>query len=472
MEDNFEFLNSSDEESELINRFESFVESGLDGYFDPSDLEEIIDIYLSNEQPDMAQKALDLGMKLHPNNALMILKLGQFQFESGALKDSLESANNCLLIEPLLEEAILLKAQIYMQLEDRLTAIKYLRQASEICDPADKPSLLIDIANEYQIEGEIEKSILELKDLLNEFPKHSEALYELAFCYDLSGQYDESIFHYNTYLDQEPYAFVAWYNLGNVFCKKSDFENAISAFDFAIAIKDDLSSAYFNKANALSHLGRYHQAIETFEEAIEHEGCQAITLNYIGECYEKLGEYSKAFSYYEHASEIDPELAEPYIGMGIIKDIEGKPEEALPYMKTAVDMDPENAANWVMLGNAQEKCNMIDKAENSYQTSLKIATNIPEAYLDYANMLSELKRYKEAIDLLMDAIVSCPESKDLFEYRLAAYLFTNGQQNEALGYLEDALQLNYNGHKDLMAYCPDLLNRTEVVKLIENYTNK
>lgn len=472
MEDNFEFLNSSEEESELISRFESFVESGVDGYFDPSDLEEIIDIYLSNEQTDMAQKALDLGLKLHPNNALILLKLGQFQFESGLLKDSLESANNSLLIEPLMEEAILLKAQIYMQLEDRMTAIKYLRQAADICDPEDKPSLLIDIANEYQIEGEIDKSIKELKQLLKEYPGNKEGLYELAFCYDLSGDFDKSIKQYNAYLDLEPYAFVGWYNLGNVFCKKNDFENAISAFDFAIAIKDDLSSAYFNKANALSHLGRYHQAIETFEEAIEHEGCQAITLNYIGECYEKLGEHQKAYSYYEHASEIDPELAEPYIGMGIIKDIEGKPKEALPFMKLAVDMDPENAANWVMLGNAQEKCGLYDEAENSYETSLKLGSNIPEAYLDYSNMLSELKRYEEAINLLLDAIVSCPESKDLFEYRLTAYLFNIGQQNEALGYLEDALQTNYSGHKDLMNYCPDLLKRTEVVKLIENYTNK
>ncbi len=471
MDDNFEFQEEQEDDAALIARFESMLSNGNQAYFDPDELEDLFNHYLFDGDINKCADVVALGVILHPNSLQIKQIHAQLKFEEGELRASLDRVNDVLSQDDANIDAYLLKAQIFIQLEERKRAIKYLFKAADLSDPEAYQDIIMDISMEYQTLEDYDSAIIILSQLLEKHPDNHSALYELAYCYDLAGKLKESISFYKVFLDKEPYSFVAWYNLGNAMCKLGNYSDAVSAFDFAIAIKDDLSSAHFNKGNALAHLGLYEASIESFEETIKHEGTQAITLNYIGESYEKLKKYDEAFSYYMHASELDPDLSEPWIGMGVVKDLTGQHLEALKYIEKAVQTDQSNAANWVMLGNAYEKNNRSIEAEEAYLSAIDIQDNLADAWFDYSNLLLDMDQANKAVEVLITGLEKCPNDKDKLEYRLAACLFITGKKDEAMTYLEHALQINFGGHKDLLEYCPEISERSEVIQLIESYSN-
>lgn len=470
-DDEFGYFDGEDEDDmEGVVKFEQMIKNNDHLYFDADELEEIVNHYLFEGDLDHANLAAQHALLLHSNTSTAHFITAQVKFEEGAFKLSMEHVNQAIDIDGGIGEFYILKGQIYTQIEDRVHAVQCYLKAADLLDDEEAQSVLLDAANTYQEVEMYEEAVKVLKRIIKEYPDNTTALYELAFCYDVMGLVDDSIEFYQKFLDDDPYSFVSWYNLGNAFCKKNDFQSAISAFDFAIVIKDDLSAAHFNKGNALTHLGRYKEAIEAFEESMNHEGCQAITLNYIGECYEKLKEYDKALSHFEHACELDPELSEPWIGRGIIMDIQGEKDLCLEYLNHAITIDDENAANWVVLGNAHEKHNELDLAEEAYRKSISLNNQLVEAWVDLAALLQHRKRDAESIEELFNAIKACPEHKTMLEYRLVAYLFKAGKQAEAMTYLEDALKINFGGHKELLEYCPEIFEKSEFVKMIENYS--
>jgi len=52
---------------------------------------------------------------------------------------------------------------------------------------------------------------------------------------------------------------------------------------------------------------------------------------------------------------------------------------------------------------------------------------------------------------------------------MSAYLLEIGQKQEAMNFLQNALLLDYEKHKDLFEYLPQLKDNTSVVDLIESY---
>ena len=470
MEENFEFQDNANDELESVSRFEEMLRNKSFRYFDLSELEEIADHYLASGDTEKAEKTVETGLTLHPDSSLMFSKLAIIHFEKGKFKDSLSAVSKAEHLDPLNEEILLLKAQIYSQIDDRLMSIQYLNKALEVCSIEDKAEILMEIAQEYQALGKHEKTIDILQHVILEYPEQKTAIYELAICYDLAGEYEKSITYYKQYLDEDPYSFISWYNLGNCLCRAQDYDNAISAFDFALAINDKLSSAYFNKATAYTHMGEYHKAIEAFSETMKLEGEQAITHNFIGESYEKLNMYPEALEHYYKATDLDEKLSDPWMGIGIVKDLQGYLKEGLPFIEKAVKLEDSNYSHWTLLGNAYEKNDNRIDAERCYKKALELNPECADAYVDFSNLLYGQNLIEDAINIILEGLKKCNEDIDILEYRLAIYLFEDGQKQEALSHLEDALQLNFDGIKHLLEFYPEITRQSDVMQLIQYYS--
>ncbi|WP_316929805.1 hypothetical protein [Sphingobacterium sp. T2] len=70
----------------------------------------------------------------------------------------------------------------------------------------------------------------------------------------------------------------------------------------------------------------------------------------------------------------------------------------------------------------------------------------------------------------MEAIHINEDSAELY-YRLVAYLFANGQYNEALNYLEVALSFGVEKHHILFEYLPQLQDNQLILEIIKKYSD-
>jgi len=75
----------------------------------------------------------------------------------------------------------------------------------------------------------------------------------------------------------------------------------------------------------------------------------------------------------------------------------------------------------------------------------------------------------DAIEVISQAIKNNPEAAELY-YRQVAYLFAKGEFNEALNFLEMALNSDPEKHYILFDYLPQLQKNKVILDIINRYS--
>ena len=71
---------------------------------------------------------------------------------------------------------------------------------------------------------------------------------------------------------------------------------------------------------------------------------------------------------------------------------------------------------------------------------------------------------------MAEAIKTNPDAAELY-YRMVAYLFADGQYNEALNFLQTALATDPAKHSILFEYLPQLQSNKVIIDIINRYSN-
>jgi tetratricopeptide (TPR) repeat protein len=172
--------------------------------------------------------------------------------------------------------------------------------------------------------------------------------------------------------------------------------------------------------------------------------------------------------YYNKSIKVNPQIADAWLGIAIVLDAQNKTSEALHYAKKALELEPHNADFWYILGELQQKMQFFEDAENSFKKVIDIQPEDTDIWLDYANLLFEQEDKNGSLEILAEGIKHHPQYAPL-QYRIAACLMSIGQKQEALGFLQNALALDYEKHNELFDYSPDLKENTSITDLIEAY---
>lgn len=448
-------------------RFEEMIQNNANYFFDVDVFEALIDHYLEKNDIKTAMKGISIGISQHPDAVPILLRKAEIHASSGKLNKALEILNRIENLEPSNEDPYVLKAGIYSQLRNHEEAIRCLKHAIRLSEE-EADDLYVDLAFEYENLKKYPKAIEALKKALEINPENEAALFELSYCFEISGSSEEGVKFFNQFIDNYPYSFSAWYNLGNSYMRKGLFEKALEAFDFCITIKENFSSAYFNKANAYVQLEMYHEAINCYAETFLYEEPAAITYCYIGECFEKLEMPEEAYENFLKASEIDEELAEAWLGIGIALSMMMRHSDAVPFLERAISLDDLNSDYWYIFGEILEKAGNITGSDDAYRKAIELDPENIELILDHTNFIYEHHSSGEAVFALKAHIERLGKESDLL-YRMVAYLFFDGKKSQALIWLEEALRLDFEAHKKLFDYLPDLKMNNDFVELIELY---
>ena len=97
--------------------------------------------------------------------------------------------------------------------------------------------------------------------------------------------------------------------------------------------------------------------------------------------------------------------------------------------------------------------------------------SLENIWLDYSNLLFAEGDKEEAVAMLALGIKHHPDNAELF-YRMAACLLWSGKKQEALTYLQSALQLDYKKHKEIFKFLPELRKNRTVLDMIKSYRKR
>lgn len=427
----------------LVKRYELSINEGRPGYFDVDELEDISEFYRSLGKDKESTDVIELGLKLHPNNSILLLRRATLFADIGNYKRAL------MIIDRLPEkedtDIVLLRAEIYLHINKEQEGLLLLHELFED-DSSDKSILALDISSllsELSMYREAEEFLL---NSLENDENNIELIEELAFCYEQNKKYRLAVDLYERILDLDPYFSEIWFNLGQAWFNLEEFEKAVEAYDFALTISESDGIARLQKAHALFQSGRFMESANAYQEYMDYDERNDYLLVFQGEAYEKAGFYDEALVCYSDAYEKNNENFEACTGLAICNMEKKEFQKSLSWFDKALKLNEEDPELWVYIAELMILMELKEEAYVSYLRSLTLKKDQPDVLAAMGNISFDMGEYEKALDLYKIAFSIDPELPgiDLFFALTYAKL---GLSTIAQDYLIKAKEKDVNADK-------------------------
>ncbi|UPL48570.1 tetratricopeptide repeat protein [Hymenobacter sublimis] len=463
MNENFE---DREEVEATVRRFEQMVALNEPVFFDLADFENIIDHYTTTTQYEKALQACEAGIAQYPFSTELLIDRSQVLAMKGEYAAASSQIEDVALLDPDNPDVAVTRGIIATQKGEFAEAIAFFHQAAERAQ--DRDDIFFNLGLAYQSWQKFKSAAKYYKQSLRLNPDNDVAVQELLYCLEVSERLEKNLDFFRRFTDDDPYSAVAWYNLGQAYYRAGKLDEAISAFDYAILIDGKFYEAHGFLASVYVTQERYRAAISEFELSHPEGEPSPEALCNIGECHEKLAEWDLARRFYQRAIDLDPEMDEAWFGIGIVMNVQEKYFEAIHFFRKAVSLYEESVEYWLALAAAEYQIGNIVSSIEAYEKAVEVAPDNKDAWLNWSIILYEQGNFDGAIDLMRNAVEIQPMEAEL-HYRLCAYLLAGGRYREAYECLENALVLDFDKHRLLFDYFPELESQKALARLIDQY---
>lgn len=438
---------------ELVDRFNKSLKHQKPKYFDIDQFEAIADYYTELGKPEKAIRAINMGLEQHPYHTHFALRKVNILTASNQVKEATAEIEKLEKSAPLSYDLFMARAALQSKVGKHHQAIQYYRKALGVCEFPEEVWCLL--AMEYQMLGHFELAIKYHKMALEEMPEDEIGVYNIALCYDLVDKPEEGIVFFEKFIDSNPYSEVAWYHLGIIQAKVKNYDRAIWALDYALVIDEFFSAAYFEKARLLEKTYRFKEATEVYKETFYINGPTGFAYYKIGSCFLQMHNRKKALSYFTKAIHEDEDLDEAFFELALMKDEDQQWEEAMYMINKALELDPDNIEYMCISADIHRRAGRLDEAEVLYEQILDLEVAEPMIFIDYAELLFDMCEFDNGMELLYKGVEKNPQSADM-HYRLAGYLYTLQENDEADIYLKKALLIDADRRMHFLELFPQL----------------
>ncbi|MCX6309467.1 MAG: tetratricopeptide repeat protein, partial [Bacteroidia bacterium] len=435
---------------ELVARYERCQSEGRPCYFDVDELEDITDFYLKKGRNKDSTQVVELGLKLHPNSSILLLKKAVLYLEIGEAKRALRILDR--LPEKDDTEANLVRSEVLLQLSRRDEAVLLLHQVMEE-ETFERSDLALDISGILIQSGEYGEAADFIREALLIDPSNLDLLFEMAYNYEQLNQTTEAIRIYNQILAIDPYSSETWFNLGQACFNEKSYGSAVDAYDYALVINPADSLAMLQKAHALFQNEQYLEAAEVYQEYGELTEFSPIVLVYIGECLEKTDQFDKAMEYYRKSFEKDPQNVDALTGMGICLMEKEQFRDSLVWFERALRVDRYISETWVYVAEVFVNLEMPEEAMLSYLRALEIDPLQADVQAAIGNLHFDAGTYDQALKYYNEAEHLEPDLPGLDLFYALVYAKT-GDRERSASHLAAAVEKDPNAqsiYDDLMS---------------------
>lgn len=364
------------------------------------------------------------------------------------------------------------RAQVYLNLEDTIQALKDYSQAINIVpdddrfynqraqvyyeqgkyDLADKDYLKMISLKEGDVMGYMgigrnanaqkryEDAIKQFDFVVKLEPNYSSAYSFRAESYIGLKKYNEAIDDVISALgiDRDRKAFYELQELAD-----SAFEQTVAKLKVQKIKEPNEQSWDYDLGIVYERAAKYNKAIAYYKESLEKES-NIITASRISSCYDDLGDYDKALEYCNQAIALDSVKANYLYEKANILDNAGHTQEAIKTMSDYIANTPDEPAGYYQRGWFKDHSGDIEGALEDYTMAITLQPNEAYAYLN-RGVLYRLKGENAKAESDFKQVVRLDSIPEEAECSFYAYYYL-GQKDKAIEILNTILGKDKKGN--------------------------
>ena len=364
------------------------------------------------------------------------------------------------------------RAQVYLNLEDTIQALKDYSQAINIVpdddrfynqraqvyyeqgkyDLADKDYLKMISLKEGDVMGYMgigrnanaqkryEDAIKQFDYVVKLEPNYSSAYSFRAESYIGLKKYNEAIDDVISALgiDRDRKAFYELQELAD-----SAFEQTVAKLKVQKIKEPNEQSWDYDLGIVYERAAKYDKAIAYYKESLEKES-NIITASRISSCYDDLGDYDKALEYCNQAIALDSVKANYLYEKANILDNAGRTQEAIKTMSDYIANTPDEPAGYYQRGWFKDHSGDIEGALEDYTMAITLQPNVAYAYLN-RGVLYRLKGENAKAESDFKQVVRLDSIPEEAECSFYAYYYL-GQKDKAIEILNTILDKDKKGN--------------------------
>lgn len=363
------------------------------------------------------------------------------------------------------------RAQVYLNLEDTIQALKDYSQAINIVpdddrfynqraqvyyeqgkyDLADKDYLKMISLKEGDVMGymgigrnanaqkQYEDAIKQFDYVVKLEPNYSSAYSFRAESYIGLKKYNEAIDDVISALgiDRDRKAFYELQELAD-----SAFEQTVAKLKVQKIKEPNEQSWDYDLGIVYERAAKYNKAIAYYKESLEKES-NIITASRISSCYDDLGDYDKALEYCNQAIALDSVKTNYLYEKANILDNAGRTQEAIKTMSDYIANTPDEPAGYYQRGWFKDHSGDIEGALEDYTMAITLQPNVAYAYLN-RGVLYRLKGENAKAESDFKQVVRLDSIPEEAECSFYAYYYL-GHKDKAIEILNTILDKDKKG---------------------------
>ena len=295
------------------------------------------------------------------------------------------------------EQVMARKAIALMDLERFEEAIPILDDALKYTD--DKEGLKIihfHLGVSYFRLGELDKVIYEFEKA-REYNDDPSLLLQIANCYEMANQKEKALDVLKEYSEIVPYNQDVKKKIENL--REND--------------EPDSDEIYNNKCLALINQYRFNEAIECYDKALKINPNNVKAWNNKAFALHNLNRLDEAIECYDEALKIDPNFISALQNKAFALRTLNRLEEAIECDEKTLKINPNDFRSWNNKAFTLHQLNRSNEAIECYNKSLEINPNFFEAWANKGFTLEYLDRFDEAAECYEKALVLSPNNPDM-----------------------------------------------------------
>lgn len=228
----------------------------------------------------------------------------------------------------------------------------------------------------------------------------------LAKAFRQEGQDERALAQLQEVLNIQPTRYDALCEMGEIYLAQKNFNRAAAAYLDAIRIDEAQARAYLGAGRALRHLERYGEAAEKYRKLIELDGEKLPYLYELGQTYALLKEFDDAqrsFSRVVALAEENPKDPESkyYLGvvftdLGLTNISQRNYYEAIENFDRALQVDANQAKAVEGKAQAYRELGEMDKAEDLFKQAIEMDPENPQFYLSLGVFYHKYQKDQDA----------------------------------------------------------------------------
>lgn len=446
----------SEDFRELLDSYETAVQTGSYPFMDADDLVDIADYYNMQDEHDKAIEAVDHALDIYPNATLPNVFMAREALMYGDYEEAKKYAEAIEKKDD--PDYQYLVAEIMIAEGDIKNADRYLRNYGRTVPSDEFEDFVRDCANLYIDYGVSDKAYewmmrskgddsVDFKELM------ARTLFGL-------GKYKDSERLFNELIDHDPYSTRYWNALASAQFMNEEYNESITSSEYALAIDPDDEDGLISKANGLIRLGNYEEALKYFTHYVELEPDDTLGHFHRGACLYNLGRTQEAAEAMERALATAPEDDEQYLvqiyqelafAYSSLKQL----PKAMEMLDKTLSLDCDHADLMVIRGHLQLENGNAKEAEESFQKAINMSDSSPDVILRIITSLLDnhyvyasyemFRKFFSIIDQLD------PSFNSGYAY-MALCCYQLGRLKEFIQYLRVACEKNPQETRQVLAF--------------------